>query len=50
MGPRGGRFAECGPSRAEQGRLGLSGGWGGVGHALGFNWLAAWGRFGPSGA
>ena len=56
MGPCGGRFAECGPSRAEQGRLGLSG----VGEGLGMHWDsigyedrssgAAWGRFGPSGA
>ena len=43
-----GAFAECGPSRAEQGRLGLSG----VGEGLGMHWDsiggAAWGRFGPS--
>ena len=61
------RPVRAGPSRAEQGRVGrvrAEWGWGGVGHALGFNSItlrlgpgykdrpsgAAWGRFGPTGA
>ena len=39
MAPRGGRFAECGPSVGRAGPVRAEWGWGGVGHALGFNWL-----------
>ena len=35
VGPRGGGSGRVGPSRAEWGRLGLSGVWRGLGHALG---------------
>ena len=40
VGPRGAGSGRLGPSRAKQGRVGpvrAEWGWGGVGHALGFN-------------